>query len=75
MILPSGVFEHGDTRVRQNLCLRHGELHPFFFEHSAHATEITNHEAQEADAELLLQTDGARRGHCLGSISLRTLVP
>src|SRR5580704_5860789 len=60
------VFDHGDACVRQNLRLRHGELHPFFFEHSAHATEITDHKTQAPDAEFFVQTNGARRGHLLG---------
>src|SRR5262249_30965766 len=60
------VFDHGDPRVGQDLRLRHGELHPLFLEHRAYSTEVTDHEAQVADAELFLQTDGARRRHQVG---------
>src|SRR5262249_16046884 len=60
------VLDHGDTHARQDLRLGHRELHTSFFERIAHATEIANHETQAADAELLLQTDGACRRDLLG---------
>src|SRR5713101_1779782 len=60
------VFDHGNAGTWANLGFGDGELHAFFFEHSAQAAEVADDERQIADAQLLLQTDRASRWHFLG---------
>jgi hypothetical protein len=68
MMFPSGSLTIA-MRVSGKTCV-FGTVHstPFFLEHSAHATEITDHKTQAPDAELLVQTNGPAGGTCLGPL-------